>query len=95
VPATVTKHIGEENYQSYLEAVRHSLDRSDLTAKQKLHDILRGGTNTVFELERGEEFVWPLRLSAVVVQTADGWRFAQMCFSFPTTRFPDVRVFRH
>ena len=54
--------------------------------------ILRGGTNTVYELRRGEHFVWPLRFTAVVVRQADGWKFAQVNFSFPTVFFPDVRI---
>lgn len=90
--ATVTQIIGEENYASYLEFVKKYLERTDINAKQKLLYILRGGTNTVYELRRGEKFVWALRLTAVVVREADGWKFAQMNFSFPTVYFPDVRL---
>ncbi|MGE5463077.1 MAG: nuclear transport factor 2 family protein [Syntrophothermus sp.] len=91
-PATVTQTIGEENYASYLEFVKKYLDRPDLSAEQKLLYILRGGTNTVYELRRGEKFVWALRLTAVVVRVEGGWKFAQMNFSFPTIYFPDVRL---
>ena len=90
--ATVTKIIGEENYASYLEFVKHLLDDSRLSPEQKLLHIVRGGTNTVYELRRGEKFVWALRFTAVVVREADGWKFAQMNFSFPTIYFPDVRL---
>jgi ketosteroid isomerase-like protein len=91
--ATVTQIIGDENYASYLEFVRKYIDRTDLSAEQKLLNILRGGTNTVYELRRGEKFVWALRFTAVVVREADGWKFVQMNFSFPTIYFPDVRLF--
>jgi ketosteroid isomerase-like protein len=91
--ATVTQIIGDENYASYLEFIRKYLERTDINAEQKLLNILRGGTNTVYELRRGEKFVWALRLTAVVVREADGWKFAQMNFSFPTIYFPDVRLF--
>lgn len=90
--ATVTKTIGAENYASYLEFVKTFIDDPKLSAEQKLLHILRGGTNTVYELRRGEKFVWALRLTAVVVREADGWKFAQMNFSFPTIYFPDVRL---
>lgn len=90
--ATVTKIIGDENYASYLEYVKNYIARDDLTAEQKLLNILRGGTNTVFELRRGQTFVWVLRFTAVVVHETDGWKFAQMNFSFPTIYFPDVRI---
>jgi hypothetical protein len=90
--ATVTQNIGEENYESYLSFVKSFIDRPDISAEQKLHHILRGGTNTVYELRRGEKFVWPLRLTAVVVRESSGWKFAQIHFSFPTIYFPDVRI---
>lgn len=90
--ATVTKIIGSENYASYLEFVKKHIDNPDLSAEQKLLNILRGGTNTVYELRRGEKFVWVLRFTAVVVREAGGWKFAQMNFSFPTIYFPDVRI---
>jgi len=91
-PATVTKIIGEDNYASFLDFVKHLLDDSKLSPEQKLLHILRGGTNTVYELRRGEKFVWALRFTAVVVREANGWKFAQMNFSFPTIYFPDVRL---
>jgi hypothetical protein len=90
--ATVTQIIGDENYASYLEFVKKYIERPDLSAEQKLLNILRGGTNTVYELRRGEKFVWALRFTAVVVLEAAGWKFAQMNFSFPTIYFPDVRL---
>jgi hypothetical protein len=90
--ATVTQTIGAENYASFLDHVKAFIDEADLPADQKLHYILRGGANTLYELRRGERFVWPLRLTAVVVREADGWRFGQLHFSFPTIYFPDVRA---
>jgi hypothetical protein len=91
-PATVTQRIGKENYASYLEFVRDLIDHSELSPEQKLLHILRGGTNTVYELRRGESFIWALRFTAVVVREAEGWKFAQLNFSFPTVYFPDVRL---
>ena len=90
--ATVTQIIGTENYASYLEFIKKFLDDSQLSAEQKLLSILRGGTNTLYELRRGEKFVWALRFTAVVVHEPNGWKFAQMNFSFPTIYFPDVRL---
>jgi uncharacterized damage-inducible protein DinB len=91
--ATVSMTIRtEENFQSYLQRIKGVIDQADQSAEVKLLDILRGGSNTLYELRRGEEFVWPLRFTAVLVRQADGWRFQQMQFSFPTTRFPDERL---
>lgn len=88
----VTQTIGDENYASYLNLFKEYLDRPGLSAEQKLYYILRSGMNTVYELRRGEEFVWPLRFTAVVVRQPAGWKFAQVNFSFPTVYFPDVRI---
>lgn len=90
--ATVTKIIGDENYAELLEYIKEYIETSKLPAEQKLHFILRDGINTVYELHRGEKFVWPLRFTAVVVSGEDGWKFAQVNFSFPTVGDPDVRI---
>ena len=91
--ATVSMSIrAEENFQSYLQRIKDVLDQNDLTAEIKLLDILRGGSNTLYELRRGEHFIWPLRFTAVLLRQAGEWRFQQMQFSFPTTRFPDERI---
>jgi hypothetical protein len=90
--ATVSQTIGSDNYADFLEFIRKFISDSDLPPEQKLHYILRGGTNTIYELNRGQKFTWPLRWTAVVVRQAEEWKFAQMQFSFPTVYFPDVRV---
>jgi len=90
--ATVTQTIGADNYESFLEFIKEFIDNSKLNAEQKLLYILRGGTNTLYELHQGEKFVWALRFTAVVLHESDGWKFAQMNFSFPTIYFPDVRL---
>ena len=91
--ATVSTTIGAaDNFQSYLQRIKEVIDQTGPSAEEKLLDILRGGSNTLYELRRGEQFVWPLRFTAVLVRQADGWRFQQMQFSFPTTRFPDERI---
>jgi len=91
VTGTVTEKIGGEYYSKYLNEIRNLLDEASVSPEQKLLQILRGGTNAVYELRRGETFVWPIRLTAVAVKELGDWKFAQMCFSFPTTDFPDVR----
>ena len=90
--ATVSKTIGDENYAEFLEYIKEYIETSKLPAEQKLHFILRDGTNTVYELRRGEKFVWPLRFTAVVVCEVGDWKFAQVNFSFPTVGDPDVRI---
>ena len=90
--ATVTKTMGPESYASFLESIKTYIETSSLPAEQKLRFILRGGTNILYELGRGDKFVWALRFTAVVVRGVGGWKFAQVNFSFPTTTYPDVRI---
>ena len=96
--ATVTQTIGAEGYVGYLDRLRETLataQRSPAAHEspvEQMRDILRGASNTLYELERGERFVWPLRFTAVVVQSDGVWQFAQIHFSYATTRFPDVRL---
>lgn len=93
VSGTVTKTIrAVESYESYLQRIKDVIEQADLSSEEKLLDILRGGSNTLCELRRGEQFVWPLRFTAVLVRHGAEWRFQQMQFSFPTTRFPDERI---
>lgn len=94
VPATVTSTLNaDEVISEYLASIHAASERPSSSPEESLLDILRGGANTLFEMRRGEKFVWPLRFTAVLARHETGWLFEQMNFSFPTTRFPDVRIF--
>lgn len=82
----------ESTYQDFMGYMRSVIDRENGSPESKLLEILRGGTNTLFEVQRGEDYIWPLRFCAVVAREAPGWRFVQMQFSFATTRYPDPRL---
>ena len=81
-----------EAYENFLGYIRWSLEREDdRSAEVKVLDFLRGGANTVYEVQRGERYIWPFRFTAVLVRREACWRFHQIQFSFPTTHFPDER----
>lgn len=85
-----------ETYRDYLSYLSEVADDETIDPRTRLLEILRGGANTLFEAERGEMYIWPLRFTAVLVrrQGDNGqprWLFHQLQFSFPTTRYPDVR----
>lgn len=94
---TVTMDLAPtETYRDYLSYMREVADDEAVDPRARLLEILRGGANTFFEAERGEMYIWPLRFTAVLVrrQGDNGqprWLFHQVQFSFPTTRYPDVR----
>lgn len=92
-PATVAMHLDvQESYKDYIDYVHETTKQEGLSAEQKAMEIMRGVTNTIFELSRGGDFVWPFRFTAVLVRREGRWFFHQMQFSFPTTRYPDVRL---
>lgn len=89
---TVSMHLSNDQiYNSYLETVRQVVDDREADPKARLLEILRGGTNTLFEAERGDQYTWPIRFTAVLVRRSGAWLIHQAQFSFATTRFPDVR----
>ena len=91
-PPPSPRSSGRKTTPRFWASSRSSSKNPRCRPEQKLHYILRGGMSTVYELHRGEKFIWPLRFTAVVVRRDDGWKFAQVNFSFPTTHFPDVRI---
>jgi hypothetical protein len=82
----------DQNYDDYLALIKRYIDSENASAKEKLLYILRGGSNTLYELQRGERFTWPLRFTAVLTLRGKDWLFQYMQFSFPTVYFPDVRI---
>ncbi len=92
-PGTVTRNLNpNQSYQNYLDNIQGKLERDRETgAQEKLLEIVRGAANTLYEAHKGPTYVWPFRFTAILALTGGLWRFHQVQFSFPTTRFPDVR----
>ena len=91
--ATVNMTIpAEQGYADHISYLRARLAEETPAARDLLLDIVRGGSNTLFEFEQGEHFVWPLRFTAVLVRREGRWLFHQMQFSHANTRFPDERL---
>lgn len=83
----------EKSYQNFLGYMRWLTENElEVPAKEKILDVLRGGITTLVNSDKGESYIWPLRLTAVLVKDGGRWRFAQMTFSFPTIFPPDIRL---
>lgn len=85
-----------ETYKDNLDYLKQVADDETLEPHMRLLEIVRGATNTLFEAQRGKLYAWPVRFTAVLVRRPGEkgvarWLFHQVQFSFPTTRFPDVR----
>jgi hypothetical protein len=92
-PGTVVRSLNpNQSYQNYLDNIQCMLEQDKETgAQEKLLEVLRGASNTLYEAQKGPTYIWPFRFTAILALTAGQWRFHQVQFSFPTTRFPDVR----
>jgi hypothetical protein len=104
---TVTMDLDtNETYKDYLAYMKEVAEDDEMDPRDRMLEVLRGASNTFFEAERGEKYVWPLRFTAVLVRrlsaqneggavggngTHKRWLFHQVQFSFATTRYPDVR----
>lgn len=100
---TVTMDLDpSETIGDYLNYIQEIAGDESVDPRARMLEVLRGATNTLFEAERGKNYIWPLRFTAVLVRRPaagngsteinnDRWLFHQIQFSFATTRFPDVR----
>jgi SnoaL-like domain len=91
-----------ETVRDYLSYLQEVAGDETVSPQTRLNEILRGATSTLYEAERGKQYIWPVRFTAVLVHRPGGgngnapvsserWLFHQIQFSFATTRFPDVR----
>jgi hypothetical protein len=91
--ATVTDTITAEwRYDGYVDYVSDLLQEEETSAETKMLESVRLGVDLLLGMQQGDRFQWPFRFTAVAVREEQGWRFAQMHFSFATTREPDVRL---
>jgi hypothetical protein len=83
----------EQSYKNYIKYMRWVTENEpEVSAKEKILDILRGGIHTITQAGRGASYIWPIWLTAVLVKEGSNWKFVQMSFSFPTFYPPDIRL---
>lgn len=81
-----------ERYDSYLNFIKNKAEETGLTAKQKITFINWVLSLTYHQrMEKKREYLWPLRLSGVLLKDADKWKFVHLQFSIPKANFPDER----
>ena len=81
-----------ERYDNYVNFIKNKANDSELSPKQKITFI-----NWVLALtyhqrtEKKREYLWPLRLSGVLLNDNGRWKFTHIQFSMPKANFPDER----
>lgn len=82
----------EERYDNYLNFIKDKTKETELTAKQIITFINWVLALTYHQREdKQREYLWPLRLSGVLLKDNGKWKFAHMQFSVPKANFPDER----
>jgi len=80
--------ITEDKYiEDTINKVKEILDRENRSKT----DALKAASlmaNTLRQVEKGENYIWPFRFTCVLVKENDTWKFHQMQFSFDSETWP-------
>ncbi len=97
--ATATRDPTQGAFYRSAEASRDgSLSRiRDLTeapipSMRALYEIIQDASLVLAQYERSPIFVWPLRMTFLLVRTEAEWRIAELHWSWPGSGFPAVRL---
>jgi hypothetical protein len=91
---TVTQTIAlAQRYVNITDYLRRVMDRrTDLDVERELLLVILGAASALANARDGDQYIWPLRFTAVLIQQQEQWLFHQIHFSFPTIHDPDVRL---
>lgn len=80
--------ITEDKYiEDTIKKVKEMLDREE---RSKI-DALKAASqmaNTLRQVEKGENYIWPFRFTCVLIKENNTWKFHQMQFSFDSETWP-------
>ncbi|MEG1256206.1 nuclear transport factor 2 family protein [Clostridium sp.] len=80
---TMKKEISENSaFENTVDIIKN-IFTSDLEDKDKLFNVRRRIADTFKENAKGEEYVWPFRFEAVLIQEKGNWVFKYLQFSLP------------
>jgi len=97
--ATVTKSVengyGRSNKANMERCIQRLASLSNDTTKsaeQKLYTAIWDAGMVLKQTELGETFVWPVRISMVLVKKENKWEMVQTHYSYPMAGYPPVRL---
>lgn len=97
--ATVTKspengygRTNEANMERGLSRLSSLKDDSTKTTRQKLYTAIWDAGMVLKNMELGETFVWPIRISMVLIKQDGKWKMTQTHYSYPMAGYPPVRL---
>lgn len=66
--------------------------KSDDKPLAKLYNMQQLISRSLYEGEKGEQYIFPFRFSAIAVRKQEGWRFSMVQYSDPTDGIPEKRM---
>ncbi len=99
-PAVITRspensrsRTAKESFSNMLKNFENIIsdDTNKESERLKLLQIAYYSNLLLYQYERGEEFIWPMRISAVLQKEKGQWKIRQLHFSYPNRGFPNVR----
>ena len=99
MPATVTKSVkngfgrsNEENMERSLKRLASLEKNTSKSARLKLFTAIWDAGMVLKHTELGETFIWPIRISMVLIKEEGKWKMTQTHFSYPMSGYPPVRI---
>lgn len=97
--ATITKSPDNSTARSFEQSAANILRYfSELSKKEdsvlyqdKLREVAYYTNLILYQYSLGDEFIWPLRITAVLQKKDGKWKIRQIHFSHPNRGFPNVR----
>ncbi|NBI30763.1 nuclear transport factor 2 family protein [Chengkuizengella marina] len=81
-----------ERYDRYLNFIQKKVEETGITSRQKISFINWVLSLTYHQrMEKKREYLWPLRLTGVLIKDANKWKIVHLQFSIPKGNFPDER----
>ena len=97
--ATVTKStqngFGRSNEENMKRCIKRLADLEKSTSKStrlKLFTAIWDAGMVLKHTELGETFIWPIRISMVLIKLNGKWKMAQTHYSYPMAGYPPVRL---
>jgi len=97
--ATVTKspengfgRSNEENIERCLRRLAELEEDTTKSAQLKLFTAIWDAGMVLKQTELGETFIWPIRISMVLIEKEGNWMMAQTHYSYPMFGYPPIRL---
>lgn len=97
--ATVTKSIkngfgrsNEANMERCLQRLAALEKNESKSARLKLFTAIWDAGMVLKHTELGDTFIWPIRISMVLIKKEGSWKMTQTHYSYPMAGYPPIRI---